>query len=73
MIEQVNTGEFWLGQQALALGLIDELRTSDEYLLERSRNARLIALRYRPHRSLRQRLAHSALQLWEQFQPRSHG
>ncbi|WP_298142776.1 protease SohB [uncultured Acinetobacter sp.] len=32
-IEQVATGEHWYGQDALDLNLVDELKTSDEYLL----------------------------------------
>lgn len=33
-IDQVSTGEHWYGQQALELNLVDELKTSDEYLIE---------------------------------------
>ncbi len=32
-IERVSTGEHWHGQQALELGLVDELQTSDDFLL----------------------------------------
>lgn len=34
-IDKVATGEHWLGQEALALKLIDEIKTSDEYIVER--------------------------------------
>lgn len=33
-IEKVGTGEHWFGQQALARQLVDELVTSDDYLLQ---------------------------------------
>lgn len=33
-IEKVSTGEHWYGKQALDLALVDELKTSDEYLIE---------------------------------------
>ena len=33
-IEKVATGEHWYGQQALELNLVDELKTSDEVLIE---------------------------------------
>ena len=33
-IEAVATGEAWYGKRALQLGLIDELATSDEYLMD---------------------------------------
>ncbi|RYZ72720.1 MAG: protease SohB [Proteobacteria bacterium] len=32
-IEKVATGEHWYGTQALALGLIDQIKTSDEYVV----------------------------------------
>ncbi|MEZ5582406.1 MAG: protease SohB [Candidatus Competibacteraceae bacterium] len=38
---RVATGEHWYGTQALTLQLVDELRTSDDYLLEASNNAAL--------------------------------
>jgi serine protease SohB len=40
-IPQVATGEHWYGTQALDLKLVDELRTSDDYLLEASQTAEL--------------------------------
>jgi len=33
-IDKVSTGEYWYGSNALKLGLIDELMTSDEYILK---------------------------------------
>lgn len=38
-INQVATGEHWLGQQALSLKLVDALQTSDDYLLASSKDA----------------------------------
>lgn len=38
-IQKIATGEHWLGQQALSLKLVDEIKTSDQYLLERSKEA----------------------------------
>ena len=32
-LEKVATGEYWFGHDALQLGLVDELMTSDDYLL----------------------------------------
>ena len=45
-IEAVSTGEPWLGQQALENKLIDELRTSDDYLLEASKSRDIYCVRY---------------------------
>lgn len=45
-VERVATGEYWYGSRAVELGLVDELRTSDDYLLEASREAGLFEVRY---------------------------
>ena len=57
-IDKVATGEHWFGRRAQELRLVDEIKTSDDYLLARSREAELYAVHYKPHRSLPQRLAH---------------
>ncbi|WP_432773524.1 protease SohB [Francisella salimarina] len=33
-IQEVATGEYWFGKDALGLGLVDEIRTYDDYLIE---------------------------------------
>ena len=33
-IDKVSTGEHWYGKQALELNLVDELLTSDDYLIK---------------------------------------
>ncbi len=38
-INQVATGEAWYGKKALELGLIDEVKTSDDLILEKSANS----------------------------------
>jgi serine protease SohB len=45
-IDELATGEYWFGQQALDLGLIDEVLTSDEYLFAAAQRADLVRLRY---------------------------
>lgn len=45
-MEQVGTGEHWYGRRALALGLVDELKTSDELLMEQVKTADVYAVRY---------------------------
>lgn len=45
-IEKVATGEHWYGKQALSLGLVDKLMTSDEYLLTASKTADIFAVRF---------------------------
>jgi serine protease SohB len=56
----VATGEHWYGQQAVALGLIDSLQTSDDYLRQRAKEAELFALHWREKKTLGQRLGIAA-------------
>lgn len=55
-IEKVATGEHWLGTQALELKLVDELQTSDDYLLERCANYQIYEVNYHLKKSLASRL-----------------
>src|SRR3990167_3956274 len=45
-IDEVATGEVWLGMAALDKLLVDDLQTSDEYLGNRAREAELFHLHY---------------------------
>ncbi len=57
-IERVATGEYWHGREALALGLVDRIGTSDDYLFEASREADIYCLESaRGRQSLARRLA----------------
>jgi len=55
-IDEVATGEVWLGQSALGKQLVDELMTSDEYLAGRAREAELFQLHYAEKKTLQERL-----------------
>ena len=55
-IEQVATGEHWLGERARQLGLVDELRTSDDYLMSQRENASLIQLKYTGQQTLMEKI-----------------
>jgi len=52
-VQQVATGEVWYGPRALKLGLVDELQTSAEYLLQRisQGNCEVFGLRYQAVRA----------------------
>ncbi|HAN32732.1 MAG TPA: protease SohB [Myxococcales bacterium] len=56
-VDMVATGGHWTAANALELGLIDELQTSDEWLLKRCEDAELFAVQWTPERSLGQRFA----------------
>lgn len=54
-IDDVATGEVWLGIAALGKQLADELKTSDEYLASRAQEADLFQLHYAEKKSLPER------------------
>ncbi|MBL8258839.1 MAG: protease SohB [Candidatus Competibacteraceae bacterium] len=55
-LDQVATGEHWFGARALESRLVDELRTSDDYLLAASNDADLYELSYTGKKSWLARL-----------------
>ena len=78
---KVATGEHWYGQRALALGLVDEIKTSDEYLTARASEADVYVVRYVQKHKLMTRLGLAAegsvdrlaLRWWERLQQRPWG
>jgi serine protease SohB len=59
-VEGVATGEHWYGSQALDLGLIDEIGTSDDFLLAAAGRAELFRLSYKRHRKMLERVLQGA-------------
>jgi serine protease SohB len=55
-IERVATGEHWHGIRALELKLVDELKTSDDLLLEAARDHDLYRVAYKRRRSWQERM-----------------
>ncbi len=55
-IDLVATGEHWPATRALKYNLVDELTTSDDYLLEHSKHADLYEITYTIHKSIGARL-----------------
>lgn len=62
-IDKVATGEHWFGTRALEIKLVDELITSDDYLLKRSKDADIYDIKYRERRSLSDRLSQGLVKL----------
>ena len=61
-IDKVATGEHWFGTQALDLGLVDALKTSDDYLMEQAENADILELTYHAKKTLKDKFP--LLQAW---------
>lgn len=59
-LEQVATGEHWYGDRALELNLIDEIGTSDDFLLNAADRADLYKLNYRRQLKFVERMLHGA-------------
>ncbi|MCD6056152.1 MAG: peptidase [Gammaproteobacteria bacterium] len=56
-IEKLATGEYWFGQRALDLNLVDTLQTSDDYLLSQKEEYDLIEVRYKVKKHLGKRVS----------------
>lgn len=67
-VSKVATGEYWYGQDAKDLGLVDEIRTSDDYLLSQSDTNQIIKVSFAKKQKLGEKISgvlgratHSAL------------
>ncbi len=56
-ISKVATGEIWFGKQALEVSLVDELMTSDEYLMNAADEADIFEVRYEEKKSLQEKIS----------------
>lgn len=55
-VEAVATGEHWYGSRALELGLLDQLGTSDDYLLESAADADMFHVSFKGKPTLQERV-----------------
>jgi len=58
-MDAVATGEVWLGSKAQELGLVDDIMTSDEYLVECAKNADVYEVVFTHKKTLQERLGFS--------------
>lgn len=59
-ISEVATGEAWYGKRALEKHLIDDIQTSDEYLLSQWKEADIFEVNYVTKKSLQEKLGFAA-------------
>lgn len=50
-LDKVATGEHWFGTQAKALGLVDEIQTSDDLIVAACKSKTVLLLRYTQRKS----------------------
>ena len=68
-LDKVSTGEHWLARRGLDLGLVDQLRTSDEYLVARAGEANVYRVAFERPRSLRDRLSRAVTETLDRWTP----
>jgi serine protease SohB len=60
-INKVATGEIWFGKQALEVNLVDELKTSDEYMMDAANDADIFIVRYEEKKSFQEKISQLAV------------
>lgn len=55
-VEVVSTGEHWYGTRALEIGLVDQLGSSDDYLMSAAKDADVYQLAFRGKQTLQDRI-----------------
>lgn len=55
-IDKIATGEHWYGQRALALKLIDEIQTSDDYLMQAIQDKDVYEIKQQTKQSLQEKV-----------------
>ena len=59
-IDKVATGEHWYGVQAIERELVDQISTSDDYLVSQLENRHIMLVKYSKHKKLSDKLTHAA-------------
>lgn len=67
-IVKVSTGESWPGIRALEKNLVDELKTSDDYLLENSEYADIYEIKYVSKKSLSEKIGFQVQRMVDKLQ-----
>ncbi|OCW94143.1 protease SohB [Alishewanella sp. HH-ZS] len=71
-LDKVATGEHWFGYQALELGLIDEISTSDSYLCQACQQRQVLQVKYSQKKRLSEKLGTAGVSfgtaLWQKLQ-----
>jgi serine protease SohB len=62
-LQKVATGEYWFGQEAQGLGLVDQLQTSDDYLMSFPQGTPIFEVSYHIKQSLSERLSNMVGQM----------
>ena len=66
-IEKVATGEYWYGKSALALNLVDQIMTSDEYILSMRDKFSIVRVKYKPSTTFADKISKFSSKLSKKF------
>lgn len=64
-IEQVATGEHWFATQAKENGLVDEIGTSDDFILSHLEDYKILSVEYRRQKKLADRIVGRVMEMLE--------
>ncbi|MDM7860715.1 protease SohB [Alteromonas sp. ASW11-36] len=75
-INKVATGEYWYGERALDLGLIDTIQTSDDFVLEANKSHKVYTVSYETKKTMAEKLGfgfasaveRTFMRIWERSQ-----
>ncbi len=71
-IDQVATGEHWYGQQAIDFKLVDQLQTSDDFLLNQRNDFHLYEISYKIKPTFLKKILSAGDAMLSFFQPSNH-
>jgi len=66
-IAKVSTGEHWPAIRAMENQLVDELKTSDDYLLENNANVDIYEIKYTTKKSVMEKLGFQMQQMYDKW------
>lgn len=66
-LDKVATGEHWYGRQALELGLVDKIQTSDDVILDALNSMDVYSIKYDIRKPLTERLSINLYQAMDKF------
>jgi serine protease SohB len=56
-LEKIATGEYWYGRHALDLNLVDQLATSDDYLLAQKNSALILKISFKAKKTISEKIS----------------
>ncbi|MBL7555447.1 MAG: protease SohB [Bdellovibrionaceae bacterium] len=56
-VQKVGTGEYWFGEQCLELKLIDQIKTSDDYILDASKERTVLKVKYEKKQPISEKIS----------------